>query len=74
MFHVSNLSKQLLEHIKMFVHWLIKGGVGDCKEDLAQWVSLVFKKALTTTKICKGFLAIGIWPLNPNAMASNATI
>jgi hypothetical protein len=33
-------------------------------------VPLVFKKALTTTKICKGFLAIGIWPLNPNVMAS----
>ncbi len=57
----------------MFVHWLIKGGggeVGASKEDLAQWVPLVFKKALTTTKICKGFLAIGIWPLNPNVMAS----
>jgi hypothetical protein len=42
---------------------------GASKEDLAQWVSLTFKKALTTTSICKGFSTIGIWPLNPNVMA-----
>jgi hypothetical protein len=44
--------------------------MGVSKEDLAQWVFLALKKALTTTNICKGFLAIGIWPLNLDAMAS----
>jgi hypothetical protein len=33
-------------------------------------VSLAFTKALTTTNICKGFSAIGIWPLNTYVMAS----
>jgi hypothetical protein len=50
---------------------LVNKGRGPSKEDLAQWVSLAFKKALTTTTICKGFSAIGIWPLNPDVMASN---
>jgi hypothetical protein len=44
--------------------------MGANKEDLAQWVSLALEKALTTTNISKGFLAIGIWPLNLDAMAS----
>jgi len=43
---------------------------GASKEDFAQWVSMAFKKALTTTNICKGFSTIGIWPLNTYVMAS----
>jgi hypothetical protein len=38
------------------------------KEDLAQWVSLAFKKALTLRNVLRGFEMIGIWPLNLNAM------
>ena len=38
------------------------------KEDLAQWASLAFKKALKTNNIASGFRVIGIWPLNPLAM------
>jgi hypothetical protein len=38
------------------------------KEDLAQWVSLAFKKALTLHNVLKGFEMISIWPLNLNAM------
>jgi hypothetical protein len=52
------------------VRTLANKGMGVSKEDLAQWVFLTFKKALTTTNICKGFLTIGIWPLNLDAMAS----
>jgi hypothetical protein len=44
--------------------------MGANKEDLAQWVSLAFENALTTTNICKGFLAIRIWPLNLYVMVS----
>jgi hypothetical protein len=36
---------------------LANKGRGINKEDLAQWVSLTLKKALTSTNICKGFLA-----------------
>ncbi len=40
------------------------------KEDLPQWVSLAFKKALTPHNIQKGFEMTTIWPLIPNTMAS----
>lgn len=30
------------------------------KEDLAEWVFLIFKKVLTRSNICKGFKIIGI--------------
>jgi hypothetical protein len=30
---------------------------------------LTLKKTQATTNICKGFLAIGVWPLNLNALA-----
>jgi hypothetical protein len=39
---------------------LANKGRGASEEDLAQWVSLGLKKALTTANICKGFSAIGI--------------
>lgn len=49
--------------------WTINNkGKGASKEDLADWVSQGLRKALTTEKIQKGFAAIGIWPLNPNAI------
>jgi hypothetical protein len=38
------------------------------KEDLAQWVSLALKKAMTPSNIKAGFKHIGIWPLNNTAM------
>ena len=38
------------------------------KEDLAEWVSIGLQKALTITKITKGFTATSIWPLWPSAM------
>jgi len=38
------------------------------KEDLVQWVSLAFKKALTFHNVLNGFEMISIWPLNLNAM------
>jgi hypothetical protein len=38
------------------------------KGDLAQWVDLALKRALSPLNILKGFRAIGIWPLNPTAM------
>jgi hypothetical protein len=38
------------------------------KEDLAQWVDLTLKRALSPLNIIKGFREIGIWPLNPNTM------
>ena len=38
------------------------------KEDLAQWASLAFKKALTKKNIGSGFRITGIWSLNPLAM------
>ena len=41
------------------------------KETLAQWVSLALKKALTLHNIQKGFSAIGIYPLNSQAMAKH---
>ena len=49
--------------------WTIRNkGKGAAKEDLAQWVSLALKKAMTPTNIKKGFSATGIWPLNRTAM------
>ena len=38
------------------------------KEDLVEWMSKGLQKALTVTKITKGFTATGIWPLRPSAM------
>jgi hypothetical protein len=38
------------------------------KEDLSQWVSLAWKRALTHDNIKVGFLAMGIWPFNLHAM------
>ena len=49
--------------------WTVNNkGKGASKEDLAEWVSLGLKKALTVDKIQKGFACTGIWPLNPRAM------
>lgn len=49
--------------------WSVRNrGQGASKEDLAQWVSLGLRKALTPANIIKGFRTTGIWPLNPNAM------
>lgn len=38
------------------------------KEDLAQWVSLAWKRTLTHDNIKVGFLATWIWPFNLHAM------
>jgi hypothetical protein len=38
------------------------------KEDLAQWVSLALKRALTILNITKEFRGTGIWLLNPHAI------
>ena len=43
-------------------------GVRASKENLANWVSLALKKALTTSNIQNGFRGAGIWPLNLVAM------
>ena len=40
------------------------------KQDLASWVSLALKKALTSANIRAGFKRSGIWPLNLEAMKS----
>ena len=49
--------------------WSMEQSNGRCrKEDLAQWISLSLKKALTPTNIKAGFRSYGIWPLNPHAM------
>jgi hypothetical protein len=40
------------------------------KEDLAQWVSLALKKAMTPSNIKVGFRCTGIWPLNNTAMTN----
>ena len=45
-------------------------GVKVRKEDLASWVSLGLKKALTPTNIKVGFRGTGIWPINLEAMNS----
>ena len=49
--------------------WSIENkGRGARKEDLAEWMGTALKKVLTPIKIMKGFEAIGIWPLQPNAI------
>ena len=49
--------------------WNLQNHGKKCEtEDLAQWASLAFKKALTTKNIDSGFRVTGIWPLNPLAM------
>ena len=39
------------------------------KEDLAEWVLLALKRALTPQNIKQGFKGTGIWPLNAQAVA-----
>jgi hypothetical protein len=47
--------------------WILASkGNGVRKKDLVQWVFLALKKTLNPNKICKGFKATRIWPLNPN--------
>jgi len=70
MFHACFKPFKIVFTSYIDVWTLANKGMGVSKEDLAQWVSLAFKKALTTTNICKGFLTIGIWPLNLDVMAS----
>ena len=49
--------------------WALKHHGQKCRmEDLVQWASLAFKKALTKKNIMSGFRAIRIWPLNPQAL------
>ena len=49
--------------------WTLRNkGKGTAKEDLAQWVSLALKKAMTLANIRKGISATCIWPLNCLAM------
>jgi len=38
------------------------------KEDLAQWVSHILRRALTKENIMKGFSTTGIYPINSNAI------
>ena len=38
------------------------------ERNIAQWMSLALKKALTSSNIKNGFKACGIWPLNFDAM------
>lgn len=40
------------------------------KENLAQWVSLALKRAMTVEIIKRGFKVTGIWPLDANAMSA----
>ncbi len=53
---------------------LVNKHKGAKKEDLAQWVSLAFKKAFMPQNICKFFKRIGIRSLNPNVMASKMNL
>ena len=54
--------------------WALKHQGQKCrKEDLAQWASLAFKKALTKKNIMSGFRATGIWPLNPQALQTRTS-
>jgi len=43
-------------------------GQSPSKEDLAYWVSIALKRALTKENICKGFKSTGIYPLDIHAM------
>jgi len=43
-------------------------GEANRKEDFVQWVNLGLKKAMTPSNIKASFLAIGIWPLNPQEL------
>ena len=45
-------------------------GAAAKKENLAQWVSLALRRALTVQNIEKGFWVIGIWPWDDSAMAA----
>ena len=54
--------------------WALKHHGQKCrKEDLAQWASLAFKKALTEKNIMSGFRATGMWPLNPQALQTRTS-
>jgi hypothetical protein len=44
----------------MDVWTLANKGKGVKKEDLAQWVFIIFGKTLNPPNICKGFKSIGI--------------
>jgi hypothetical protein len=51
--------------------WILQNrGRATQKEDLAQWVSLALKRALTPLNIIKGFKGTGIWPYNPDAVST----
>lgn len=43
-------------------------GIVPENEDFAYWVSMALKRALSPTNITRGFLATGIFPLNPRAL------
>ena len=43
-------------------------GMRVTKENLANWISLALRKALSPTNIQSGFRGAGIWPLNLEAM------
>lgn len=44
-------------------------GASAKKENLAQWVSLALRRALTVENIKQGFRTCGIWPWDDSAMA-----
>lgn len=51
-------------------YWTYKSaGASARKENLAQWVSLALRRALTVENIQHGFRACGIWPWDGTAMA-----
>ncbi len=57
-------------HVDKDVWMLANKREGARKEDLAQWVSLAFKKTFMPQRICKDFETASIRPLNPKVMAS----
>jgi hypothetical protein len=57
-------------HVYKDVWTLVNKRKGARKEDLAQWVSLAFKKAFMPPNICKDFETTSIRPLNPQVMTS----
>jgi hypothetical protein len=72
--HYSHYKFLVLGHtkrLKNIYFWTLtnKGKGVIKKEDLSQWVSLAFKKALTPHNIRKGFEMTTTWPLILNAMA-----
>ena len=52
-------------------YWCVRNsGTKVKKGNLAQWMSLAFKKVLTQSNITVGFRGSGIWPLNMEAVNS----